>query len=432
MFEKKKSISLFKKNKEKTIEKEQKHVFGSASTTEGEDGGWKVLIVDDETDVHTVTRLVLREISYQGKGLNLLSAYSAREAKEILQQHSDIALILLDVVMETQSAGLDLIKEIRDHMKNPFVSIVLRTGQPGQAPERKVIKDYGINDYKAKSELTTDKLYTLVLSNLRAYEAIRTVEDYRQNLEAKVKERTEKLEHAVKRLKEFHRERDEFLAVATSDFKNPLTSILGMTQLLRAQWQEFPKKQVDKFLNVIEDSGHQMMEMMTNYLDLGRLETGNVDFNFQPFDLRYKVDLVVDKYQPSALAKKITIQTEVEGKFLVWADGDGVERVLDNLLSNAIKFSPQGTCVQIKLSKNETGVRCAIQDEGPGLSDDDKRQLFRKFVRLSALPTGGENSTGLGLATAKKLMEYMKGRIWAESEGKGKGSVFFVELPQPK
>lgn len=130
---------------------------------------WKIIIADDEPEVHTVTRLVLRDFSFKERPLLFLSAYSGEETQRLIEEHPDTALLLLDVVMETDHAGLEVVKYIRDTLKNTFVRIILRTGQPGQAPERKVISTYDINDYKDKTELTSDRLYTTVMASLRAY-----------------------------------------------------------------------------------------------------------------------------------------------------------------------------------------------------------------------------------------------------------------------
>ncbi|MEM7029865.1 MAG: SpoIIE family protein phosphatase [Chloroflexota bacterium] len=141
--------------------------IGESSLTESSD--WKVLLVDDDTEVHEVTRLALSDFRFEDKGLMMISAYSAQEAKTLLQAHSDIALILLDVVMESNEAGLTLVKYIRQTLENQLVRIVLRTGQPGYAPEKTVIVDYDINDYKTKTELTTRKLFTTVVAALRSF-----------------------------------------------------------------------------------------------------------------------------------------------------------------------------------------------------------------------------------------------------------------------
>ncbi len=143
---------------------------------------WRVLIVDDDVDVHAVTRLALRNVNFKGRALELFSAYSGREAFGVLRDTPDIALVLLDVVMETDDAGLLLVQRIREELGNSTVRVVLRTGQPGQAPEQRVIVEYDINDYKAKTELTTQKLFTTVIAALRAYESLTMLERSRIGL----------------------------------------------------------------------------------------------------------------------------------------------------------------------------------------------------------------------------------------------------------
>lgn len=145
--------------------------------------GWKVLIVDDEPEMHNITKLALGDFSFENKGLELLSAYSGDEAKRVIQEHPDIALIYLDVVMETDDAGLLLVKYLREDLGNKFVRIVLRTGQPGCAPERDVIANYDINDYKEKTNFDSTKLFTTTLSALRAYQDIMRLDESRKNLE---------------------------------------------------------------------------------------------------------------------------------------------------------------------------------------------------------------------------------------------------------
>ncbi|MEW6990869.1 HD domain-containing phosphohydrolase [Colwelliaceae bacterium 6441] len=141
---------------------------------------WKVLIIDDEEDIHHITKMALKRFTLEDRKLTFLNAYSASEAKEILSLEEDIALIFLDVVMETDDAGLQLAKWIRQDLNNKFSRIVLRTGQPGQAPEEQVIVDYDINDYKEKTELDRKKLFTTAYSSLRAYRDIIEVETARK------------------------------------------------------------------------------------------------------------------------------------------------------------------------------------------------------------------------------------------------------------
>lgn len=143
---------------------------------------WKLLVVDDDDFVHKVTAMVLQDYTFEGCGIEILDAYSAKEGMKLLAENPDTAVILLDVVMETSQAGLDMAAWIRDELKNTMVRIILRTGQPGEAPEQEVIFKYDINDYKEKSELTSQKLATTVTTAIRSYRDIRTIERNRRGL----------------------------------------------------------------------------------------------------------------------------------------------------------------------------------------------------------------------------------------------------------
>ncbi len=144
---------------------------------------WKVLIVDDEPDIRTLTRISLRDFSFANQTIEFIEASSAHEAKDLLQQHSDLALALIDVVMETDDAGLKLVEYIRNDLKNAMIRLVIRTGQPGLAPERYVIDHYDIDDYKDKTELTAARLYTTVRSALKAYRDLQIIDANRRGLE---------------------------------------------------------------------------------------------------------------------------------------------------------------------------------------------------------------------------------------------------------
>jgi response regulator RpfG family c-di-GMP phosphodiesterase len=155
----------------------------TAAPLEGPPHEWVLLIVDDEEDVHRVTRLALTGLEFQRKAITCVSAYSAEEAMRTLEERPEIAVILLDVVMEGPLSGLELVRHIRNAVGNKLVRIILRTGQPGQAPENRVIVDYDINDYKAKTELTAQKLFTAVVAALRTYADLTALDKTRRGLE---------------------------------------------------------------------------------------------------------------------------------------------------------------------------------------------------------------------------------------------------------
>jgi len=144
---------------------------------------WKVAIIDDDESIHEVTQLALKGFTFGEREIEYLHAYSGEEGKQLLADHSDIAVVFLDVVMENDHAGLDVAKYVREDLENNLVRIILRTGQPGQAPERQVIADYDINDYKEKTELTARKLFTVTYASLRSYRDLITIERNRLGLE---------------------------------------------------------------------------------------------------------------------------------------------------------------------------------------------------------------------------------------------------------
>jgi diguanylate cyclase (GGDEF)-like protein/PAS domain S-box-containing protein len=168
---------------------------------------WLVLLVDDEPEVHNVTQMVLRDFTFQGRPLRFISAFTAAQARDLLRRARNVAVCLLDVVMETNTAGLELVRYIRNDLSDHAMRIILRTGQPGHAPEQDVILRYDINDYKAKTELTRGKLVTSMVTALRSYQQVRELEnsrlalaDLNRTLEARVAERTRDYRLAEKRL----------------------------------------------------------------------------------------------------------------------------------------------------------------------------------------------------------------------------------------
>ena len=160
------------------------HLIDDPSDRPPEQGPrWRIAVIDDEPAVHDGTRFALSDYRLNGQGLEILSAYSAAEGRELMRRHADVAVVLLDVIMESDTAGLGLVEYIRSDLKNETVRIILRTGQPGQAPERRVIVDYDINDYKAKTELTADKLFTSLTAALRSYQQLERMVQTRRGLE---------------------------------------------------------------------------------------------------------------------------------------------------------------------------------------------------------------------------------------------------------
>ncbi|HDN26864.1 MAG TPA: hybrid sensor histidine kinase/response regulator [Thioploca sp.] len=386
---------------------------------------WEMLIVDDEEDVHQVTQFALSNYVFQGKRLAMINAYSAEEAKTRLQQHPDIAIIILDVVMETNDAGLKLVEYIRDALRNRFVRIILRTGQPGYAPEQEVILKYDINDYQNKTELSKTKFFTVVTAGLRSYSDMITIESYRQHLEERITERTAEL---VK----LNQDKNEFLGIAAHDLRNPLSAIQGYAEEIIEYLDEMPQEEVIELTQKIALSSRQMSELLTNLLDVNAIESGKTYLSLQEHDMSPILQLLVNHYRERAKTKDIKLHFQPqENGYSAFIDKGTIQQVLDNLISNAVKYSPLSKNIYIRLTRRDNRVRCEIQDEGPGLSQADQQKLFGKFTRLTARPTGCEHSTGLGLFIVKRLAEAMNGKVWCESE-LGQGATFIVEFQESK
>ena len=223
------------------------------------------MIVDDEESVHQVTELVMKNFSFENRHLKFLHAYSASEAKELLSRHPDTALILLDVVMETEKAGLDLVHTIRQELHNQLVRIVLRTGQPGQAPEERVVVEYDINGYKEKTELTAQRLFTTVYAALRAYRDLDHIEREQAGMRRVLEACTEVLEHestgnwhqglfdSVKKLLQL--EADCALVMSTTDDVHALVAGSGLyAKLVGRPSSEWPSTLRESVLETDDSS----------------------------------------------------------------------------------------------------------------------------------------------------------------------------------
>ncbi|SEL17707.1 response regulator receiver modulated diguanylate cyclase/phosphodiesterase [Colwellia chukchiensis] len=244
---------------------EEDELFDSAVTDT-----WKVLIVDDDPEIHSVTQLALSDLVVLGRHLEYIHAYSGQDACKLLEDHQDIVLVLLDVVMESDDAGLAVVKYIREQLKREDIRIVLRTGQPGYAPEESVIKDYDINDYKTKTELTRRKLVTTVYAAIRSYQQIDSVSKNRQGLE--------KIIGAAANLLELHTVHDYAHGVL-AEMKKLVANSSGM---FCARGQGIVEGADDLSLYILAQDGRTDAEVNQKLLALGdRSASQNITSCFQ-------------------------------------------------------------------------------------------------------------------------------------------------------
>jgi signal transduction histidine kinase len=250
--------------------------------------------------------------------------------------------------------------------------------------------------------------------------------------------KNDELEALNTKLQQVSKDKDEFLGIATHDLKNPLSAVLltaGMGDALIQEIPDHPNMPVLKysFLRIVETARH-MLDIINGLLDVHRIETLGLSPFIASHDAGELLRHTVLALESGAITKFLTIHVHVpEEQVLVYADHVMLNSVLRNIISNAIKFTPKGKhiycSVQTVSSDDEQDfVRFSVRDEGPGLTDTDKQHLFQKFMRLSAQPTGGEHSTGLGLSVAKKMVDAMNGSLVCQSKY-GEGAEFIVDLP---
>jgi signal transduction histidine kinase len=284
--------------------------------------------------------------------------------------------------------------------------------------------------YKSQQDLIKAQMKTFEVERAR-----QDAEIYRlRNVELAqayndVEHKNEEMARLNESLREMNNEKNEFLGIVAHDLKNPLSNISMLGKVLSEEANTLSKNEVQEFAEDIRTASGRMFELITNLLDVNAIENKAVRLTPIPFDLTEVAQIVTTEYRGRAEAKQLRMHLEIPpDNTMVFADKSSTLQIIDNLVSNAIKYSPHGKNIYIRLSKRENIVCFEVQDEGQGLSEEDKQKLFGKFARLSAQPTGGEHSTGLGLSIAKKLAEAMNGNIDCHSK-LGEGATFIVNLP---
>jgi two-component system, sensor histidine kinase and response regulator len=364
-----------------------------------------VLVVDDITKNLQVIGTMLRNAGYA-----VTPATSGAEAlKGIRVRVPD--LVLLDLMMPEMD-GLEVCRRLKaDPLTEPIPVIFLTASNEMEHLVQGF--EMGAVDYVTKP-FNPPELLARVRTHLE-------------------------LKHARQRLREMNEEKNEFMGIAAHDLRNPLSAIRGYAEMVVEDGQALVKGAVSNLTACgqgLEASGQRigetaarMAEMVQNLLDANRIERGEMQLHLACTDLAAGVAAVLETQRTRAVAKQQSLHWQNEaGAVLVLADATVLTQVVENLVSNAVKYSPPGKDIFVRLKKHAQGARVEVQDQGPGLSAEDQKKLFGKFARLSAKPTGGEHSTGLGLSIVKKMVEAMNGKVWCESEP-GRGATFIVEFP---
>jgi len=242
------------------------------------------------------------------------------------------------------------------------------------------------------------------------------------------KKRDEEIQESNKKLKELNELKNKFLGIASHDLRNPLYQILSYSEILKEGSMGPVSEKQAKLLGKIYNSSQYMKALLDNLLDISKIESGKIELNKEVQDLNETTQTQVELNQ--LLAEKKNIQLHFEpGKLTpISFDHNSIIQVMGNFLGNAIKFSPADTSIRVSTQLDGDYVKFSVQDEGPGISEEDQKLLFEEFQTLSAKPTGGEKSTGLGLAIVKKIIHLHGGQVGVSST-LGAGSQFYFLLP---
>lgn len=272
-------------------------------------------------------------------------------------------------------------------------------------------------------------VFPIILSSTAVYSASGEFQKGRTTLFdiSTRKDLENKLIHANDSLIKLNEEKDHFLGIAAHDLKSPLNSVLGLLNLLRQEAGLTTAQQ--EYLGFIEQSCISMKRLIDNLLDINKIEQGGAAFSKEKILIS---DVLKDQektFKETAAKKAIVLNVnDLSRGMYIYTDNDALNRILENLISNAIKFSPMQREVIVQAIYSATHVRFEIIDQGPGISEQELPKLFGRFQKLSAKPTAGESSSGLGLSIVKELVELMKGKISVETKT-GQGTKFITELP---
>jgi signal transduction histidine kinase len=222
-------------------------------------------------------------------------------------------------------------------------------------------------------------------------------------------------------------EKNYLIGVVAHDLRSPLNHLKGILQILKLTGKNIDDETKDLY-QLAESSVVQMLLMISKILDVKAIESKQGNIIMEKVETMSIIDTLLQKFEIPAIEKSIVLHkvSHLETAYIE-ADKDYLLQVLENLVSNAIKFSPKKKNIWLGLTSSNGKTNIFVRDEGPGLSPDDMGKLFGKFQKLSARPTGGETSIGLGLSIVKKYVEAMNGEVWCESE-QGKGTTFFVQF----
>lgn len=296
------------------------------------------------------------------------------------------------------------------------------------------VREQNLKLEKEVHDRTVDLLRSreeLIDQNQKLEEQTRLLTEQKREIEGQqetILEKSRELEESNRELIELNKEKNSLIGVVSHDLRSPLASVLGVIDLLRVQ-PDLPEDQREEIFSKLEEMIQDQLKMVSKILDIESAESGRINLQMEKVDLIELTKELIDEYKSKAAAKGITFAFEKpEEPVTVEADSGYLKnQILENLISNAVKYTEVNSTVEIRIEQKESGVRWCVKDQGPGISAEDMKKLFRKYQQLSAKPTGNESSVGLGLSIVKRVSDAMGIEIRVESKP-GDGAEFWLRF----
>lgn len=362
-----------------------------------------ILIVDDSKEACHVLVSYLTD-----EGFWASAVHNGRQAlQEIFAHPPD--LVLLDVMMPSMD-GLEVLQTIREHPATVELPVIMVTALD---TPHDVVQGFelGASDYIPKPIQ-----FEVLLARVRTQIKVKRLQDQRAR--------------DIKRLRELDALKDKFIQIAAHDLQNPISNLVMGIEMLDDPdtMLDGTDEQIKHILNLMRGAANMMNAIVNDFLDIQAFQAGRLKLEKESVSLNAIAEVVIQRHAATANRKSITVEAHFDHDLPeCMADPDRLAQVIGNLVSNAIKFSPRGTAVRLRTFVSGEYVRFEVEDHGPGIPEDEMPLLFQEFARLSNTPTGGEKSSGVGLAISRWLVEAHGGRIGAES-AVGEGSLFWFEI----